>query len=364
MLRDAAFRTGTIYLAQRHHTITQRVPSHNTMEKDKLASPPGSVALRFAFASALEESEFPRTRTELPVSGVINNTGHSVVFTLGVTGHHHPSINVTGGPLSYRYQVSHVQVHFGAGDHIGSEHTVNGTAFPAELQVYGFNSQLFSNFSEAVNRAHGVVAISVLLQLGTQGHPGLRPLTDAVQRVRWAGTSSLVERVSVRALLPDSHHYITYDGSLTQPPCHETVTWVLVNRPVYITKQQLHGLRQIHQGSKDVPKGKMLNNYRPTQQLYHRPLRTNIDFTNSRQLHCPSMAPQMYYTGESALAAIAWPTRGGNDTPFVVSGRLLWLNCQGAISKQQRAEVADTSAVIRNKEWFLILRPSGANRSS
>nr|XP_027222460.1 carbonic anhydrase-related protein 10-like [Penaeus vannamei] len=233
------------------------------------------------------------------VSGVINNTGHSVVFTLGVAGHHHPSINVTGGPLSYRYQVSHVQVHFGAGDHIGSEHTVNGTAFPAELQVYGFNSQLFSNFSEAVNRAHGVVAISVLLQLGTQGHPGLRPLTDAVQRVRWAGTSSLVERVSVRALLPDSHHYITYDGSLTQPPCHETVTWVLVNRPVYITKQQLHGLRQIHQGSKDMPKGKMLNNYRPTQQLYHRPLRTNIDFTNSRQLHCPSMAPQMYYTANT-----------------------------------------------------------------
>lgn len=79
----------------------------------------------------------------------------------------------------------------------------------------------------------------LLPQLGTQGHPGLRPLTDAVQRVRWAGTSSLVERVSVRALLPDSHHYITYDGSLTQPPCHETVTWVLVNRPVYITKQQV-----------------------------------------------------------------------------------------------------------------------------
>ncbi|XP_063598695.1 carbonic anhydrase-related protein 10-like [Penaeus indicus] len=263
-----------------------RAKSHTTttMEKDKLAAPPGSGALRFAFPF---------------VSGVINNTGHSVVFTLGVTGHHHPSINVTGGPLSYRYQVSHVQVHFGAGDHIGSEHTVNGTAFPAELQVYGFNSQLFSNFSEAVNRAHGVVAISVLLQLGTQGHPGLRPLTDAVQRVRWAGTSSLVERVSVRALLPDSHHYITYDGSLTQPPCHETVTWVLVNRPVYITKQQLHGLRQIHQGSKDVPKGKMLNNYRPTQQLYHRPLRTNIDFTNSRQLHCPSMAPQMYYTANT-----------------------------------------------------------------
>lgn len=78
-----------------------------------------------------------------------------------------------------------------------------------------------------------------LLQVGTQGQAGLRPLTDAVQRVKWAGTSSVVERVGVRSLLPDSHHYITYDGSLTQPPCHETVTWILVNKPVYITKQQV-----------------------------------------------------------------------------------------------------------------------------
>ncbi|XP_066990047.1 carbonic anhydrase-related protein 10-like [Macrobrachium rosenbergii] len=228
------------------------------------------------------------------VGGVINNTGHSVVLTL------EGSINITGGPLSYRYQVSHVQLHFGGSDQSGSEHTVNGTAFPAELQIYGYNAQLFNNFTEAVNRANGVVALSVLLQVGLQGHAGLRPLTDAVQRVLWAGTASAVERVSVRALLPEeSRHYITYDGSLTQPPCHETVTWVLLNRPVYITKQQLHGLRQVRQGSKNTPKAKMVNNFRPTQQLHHRPLRTNIDFTNSRQLHCPSMAPQMYYTANT-----------------------------------------------------------------
>ncbi|XP_068226658.1 carbonic anhydrase-related protein 10-like [Palaemon carinicauda] len=233
------------------------------------------------------------------IDGIINNTGHSVVLTLGTPSTHQTPINITGGPLSYKYQVSHVQLHFGAGDQRGSEHTVNGTAFPAELQVYGFNSQLFSNFSEAVTRAHGVVALSVLLQIGLQGHAGLRPLTDGIQRVQWAGTASVVERVSIRGLLPDSHHYITYDGSLTQPPCHETVTWILLNRPVYITKQQMHGLRQVRQGSKNIPKAKMVNNYRPTQQLYHRPLRTNIDFTNSRHLHCPSMAPQMYYTANT-----------------------------------------------------------------
>lgn len=85
--------------------------------------------------------------------------------------------------------------------------------------------------------------------------------------------------------------------------------------------RQLHGLRQIHQGSKDMPKGKMLNNYRPTQQLYHRPLRTNIDFTNSRQLHCPSMAPQMYYTGESALSVLLGRGAGRNKATSGILGR-------------------------------------------
>ncbi|CAL4179435.1 unnamed protein product, partial [Meganyctiphanes norvegica] len=231
------------------------------------------------------------------VSGVVNNTGHSVVFNVFSPGHH--PINITGGPLSYRYQVAEVQLHFGNVDHVGSEHTVNGTAFPAELQILGFNSQLFKNYTEAINRAHGIIAIAILLQVGAQGHAGLRPLTDAVERVKWAGTYSRLEHFSIHGLLPETTHYITYDGSLTQPPCLETVTWVLLNKPVYITKQQLHSLRQLQQGSQMMPKGRMVNNYRATQQLHHRSLRTNIDFTNSGQLHCPSMAKQMFYHANS-----------------------------------------------------------------
>jgi len=34
-----------------------------------------------------------------------------------------------------------------------------------QLQMFGFNSQLYSNFSEAVYRSHGIVAISILLQV-------------------------------------------------------------------------------------------------------------------------------------------------------------------------------------------------------
>ncbi|XP_045102307.1 carbonic anhydrase-related protein 10-like [Portunus trituberculatus] len=287
------------------------------------------------------------------VSGVVNNTGHSVVFTvdedhedpalnaavgglggvpgslvggagvmggagslgrplgenIGVEGgvdylhrvhrHKNPPLNITGGPLSYRYRVGQVQLHFGSKDHMGSEHTVNGTSFPAEIQIYGYNSQLFNNFSEAVSRAHGIVAISVMIQIAERGNPELRHLTDAMEKIRYAGSWAPVEHLSVKGLLPGTENYMTYDGSLTQPPCHETVTWVVVNKPIYITKQQLHALRKLHQGTKKSPKAKMVNNFRPTQNMYHRPVRTNIDFTNGRNLNCPTMARQMYYTANT-----------------------------------------------------------------
>ncbi|XP_047491985.1 carbonic anhydrase-related protein 10-like [Penaeus chinensis] len=154
-------------------------------------------------------------------------------------------------------------------------------------QVSIFNFRLYVQFRDC---KRGV---------STQGNPELRILTDAMEKIRYAGSWAPVERLSVRGLLPSTENYMTYEGSLTQPPCHETVTWVVLNKPIYITKQQLHVLRKLHQGTKASPKAKMVNNFRPIQQMYHRPLRTNIDFTNGRQLNCPSMARQMYYTANT-----------------------------------------------------------------
>jgi hypothetical protein len=33
--------------------------------------------------------------------------------------------------------------------------------------------------------------------------------------------------------------YMTYEGSMTQPGCQETVTWIVMNRPIYITMSQV-----------------------------------------------------------------------------------------------------------------------------
>jgi len=229
------------------------------------------------------------------VNGFLSNTAHSVLFRVDNSTRTH--VNFTGGPLSYRYQLHHIDIHYGLHDEAGSEHTINGYTFPAEIQIFGFNSQLYSNYSEAINRAQGIVAISVLLQLGDLSNPELRILTDNLDKIRYGGEEVDVRRISVLGLLPDTEYYMTYDGSTTMPPCHETLTWVILNKPIYITKQQLHGLRRLMQGDGKHPKAPLGNNYRPPQPLHHRPLRTNIDF-NVKQAgakHCPSMYKEVYY---------------------------------------------------------------------
>lgn len=60
---------------------------------------------------------------------MLKNTGHDItVDPLG-----RDLVTIGGGPLSYNYSVAHIKLHFGALDTIGSEHTVNGTPFPAEV---------------------------------------------------------------------------------------------------------------------------------------------------------------------------------------------------------------------------------------
>ncbi|KAK6036505.1 hypothetical protein COOONC_25990, partial [Cooperia oncophora] len=37
-------------------------------------------------------------------------------------------------------------------------------------------------------------------------------------------------------LLPYTRDLVTYEGSMTAPGCHETVTWIILNQPIHITK--------------------------------------------------------------------------------------------------------------------------------
>ena len=83
-----------------------------------------------------------------------------------------------------------------------------------------------------------------------------------------------MNRLYLKELLPDTKQFVTYEGSLTQPACFETVQWIIMNKPLYISGHQLHQLRTSlkNDGHQD--------NFRPTQPRNKRSIRCNIIYEN------------------------------------------------------------------------------------
>lgn len=54
-----------------------------------------------------------------------------------------------------------------------------------------------------------------------------------------ADDAYFLQDLSLELLFPDSFGFITYQGSLSTPPCSETVTWILIDRALNITSLQV-----------------------------------------------------------------------------------------------------------------------------
>lgn len=140
------------------------------------------------------------------VSGTLFNTGQSLVFRVDKDTKSH--VNITGGPLDYRYQFEEIYIHYGTDDGQGSEHHVNGYSFPGEvsvfvtncqsssetmcfvylqIQLYGFNKELYHNMSEAQYKSQGIVGISLMVQIGEKPNPELRIITATFNKVQYRG---------------------------------------------------------------------------------------------------------------------------------------------------------------------------------
>jgi len=62
------------------------------------------------------------------------NTGRDLRVILDEPSPSH-GVNITGGPLSYQYRITEILLHFGSISSLGSEHTIAGLSFPAEVFI-------------------------------------------------------------------------------------------------------------------------------------------------------------------------------------------------------------------------------------
>jgi hypothetical protein len=72
-------------------------------------------------------------------------------------------------------------------------------------------------------------------------YTALQNVVQALQTVRTAGSATVIaEPFPLSRLVPEfSNLYLTYNGSLTTPPCTETVSWVIRKEPLTVSRQQV-----------------------------------------------------------------------------------------------------------------------------
>ncbi|XP_074410871.1 carbonic anhydrase-related protein 10 isoform X3 [Zonotrichia albicollis] len=190
----------------------------------------------FQAATTVKNRMLMPSNSGMKVSGTMYNTGRHV--SLRLDKEH--LVNISGGPMTYSHRLEEIRLHFGSEDSQGSEHLLNGQAFSGEVQLIHYNHELYTNVTEAAKSPNGLVVVSIFMKVSESSNPFLNRMLnrDTITRITYKNDAYLLQGLNIEELYPETSSFITYDGSMTIPPCYETASWIIMNKPVYITRMQ------------------------------------------------------------------------------------------------------------------------------
>ena len=167
-----------------------------------------------------EVADFQLSYQEIPLK-VLNN-GH----TIQVNAEPGNQLNLGGKDFEL------LQFHF----HHPSEHTTNNQPYPMEVHFVHQNAQ-------------GELAVLGVFMEEGEENEGLKPIWDAMPGEETSEQTIEGVKVNMSKLLPDDQSSYRYFGSLTTPPCSEIVRWVVLQKPIAVSKGQIQKLSQIFPGN-------------------------------------------------------------------------------------------------------------------
>ncbi|KAL3096009.1 hypothetical protein niasHS_005768 [Heterodera schachtii] len=204
-----------------------------------------------------------------PLAGQLINTGCGIQFQPD------PQIEppeIYGGLLDQNYRFVQYHFHWAQNDNEGSEHTIGGLRYPAELHLV----------HQGVKNPSKLAVLGIFLKLDNESENGEKKKfvfsaeeMEALKKViEFEQNAAIDTEHSLSSKLPpnccqemasSAEHFVSsfvrYEGSLTTPPCSENVTWTVFTDPLLVTREQMSLLRAL----KDCKGNVIEKNYRPVQ---------------------------------------------------------------------------------------------------
>lgn len=178
--------------------------------------------------------------------------------------------SLKGGPLGNEYVLEQFHAHWGKTNHTGSEHTVDGKKYSAELHLVHWNKDKYGSFAEAAAASDGLAVLGMFLQIGNQENQELNKICRLLPFIQHKGqTIQVTDAIDPAKFIPRNGSFWTYDGSLTTPPLYESVTWLVYQEPLIVSEAQMIAMRMMktYHPCETCPAddfgGQMVENYRP-----------------------------------------------------------------------------------------------------
>ncbi|XP_058012299.1 carbonic anhydrase 12 [Ahaetulla prasina] len=199
------------------------------------------------------------------VKFLLTNNGHSVKMNLS------SAMRIRN--FSFQYSAAQLHLHWGnRNKQEGSEHTISGRHFAAELHIVHYNSDRYLALKSAVDKPSGLAVLAILIEEG-DFNPSFEKIFSHFQHVKYKDQETIVPGFNVRDLLPERlDDYYRYEGSLTTPPCYPSVLWTVFRKPVEVSVEQLLALETTLYctESNDPAPLEMVDNFRRVQEFDER----------------------------------------------------------------------------------------------